>query len=73
MDKDKVPQMQVYDGQILSINSGEDFYLICCDCELTHHIMVNVVGREVRFSFERDDKRTNFNRESKNAMLELRR
>lgn len=67
MKNDKVPQIQVYDGQILSINSGENFYLTCCDCDLTHCVTVNVVNREVRFSFERDEKRTKFNREKGNG------
>ena len=50
--------IQVEDGQILAVKSGQFFYLTCCDCDLTHRIDMNIVNREVRMGILRDERRT---------------
>lgn len=46
------------DGHSLAVDSGAIFYLVCCDCDLTHAIKVRVVSKEARLEFSRDQRRT---------------
>ncbi|KKN09116.1 hypothetical protein LCGC14_1049750 [marine sediment metagenome] len=61
--------IKVNDGDTLVCDSGQEFHLTCCDCYLTHKIAVSVVGKEVRLTMTRDDRRTGQKRRRKREFL----
>ena len=54
----KTRYIDIADGDGICAKSGQDFYLTCCDCSLTHKIKVHIVNREVTLMITRDERRT---------------
>jgi hypothetical protein len=49
---------QLIDGDTISVISGQDLYLACCDCSLVHRIKVSTRGKVVKLTFHVDKRRT---------------
>ena len=50
--------IELDDGAVLAFRDGDEFWLTCCDCLLSHHISCSVSKTEARLQLERDERRT---------------
>ena len=61
--------IQIIDGDTISVISGQDLYLACCDCSLVHRIKVSTRGKVVKLTFHRDKRRTTRERKKHNITM----
>ena len=66
----KTKFIDIGDGDGICFESGQEFYLTCCDCLLTHKITTRLVGNEATMFICRDDRRTAQKRRRKKESVE---
>jgi hypothetical protein len=53
------------DGEGVELRSGERFRLVCCDCGLTHNVVIVARGRAIGIARERNQRATAARRRKK--------
>ena len=66
-------KVEDFDAECVVLNESDFFYLWCCDCQLRHLVLVDVVkakdGTNVKIGMVRDQMATEHKRKEENIVL----